>query len=98
MTPTLETGAALGAAAFVISAASLIAQHAPALTDIAEGDEDDRVAVQLHDAEIVGGTVLVAAGAAAAVLTRSWLPIVLAVGAIGVTAGIYELYLRHVHR
>lgn len=92
--PALNAGAALGAAALVVSGASLFATHAPALSKVRESHEGTQVADNLRVAELAAAAVVVLAGGVAAVTVREWWPMALAVATVGCAVGVYEVTLR----
>lgn len=90
----LDAGAALGAAALVISGASLLAQHAPELDDVHKGAPGQPVAGELRRAELAAGTLVILAGGVASVAMREAWPLLLSFAAIGSAVAVYEVTLR----
>jgi hypothetical protein len=94
----LDAGAALGAAALVVSVAGFMAQTAPGVADVAAAAPGTRTAEDLRLAELTTGSVVVGAGAVAGLLMRRWWPFLLTVAAVGGAMGLYECLLRYQHR
>lgn len=90
----LDAGAALGAAALVISGASLLAQHAPGLDDLHKGAPGQPVAHELRRAELAGGALVLLAGGVAAIAMREAWPLLLSLAAVGGAVAVYEVTLR----
>lgn len=97
-TPRLDAGAALGAAAFAVSAAALLAQHAPGVAQVAGARPGDSVADDLRVAELTAGLTVLGATGAASVLLRAWWPLLLGVTVVGSSIAIYEGVLRWENR
>lgn len=91
----LETGAALGAASIVLSGAALLASHAPALHKVRDASPDSDTASDLRLAELASGTLVVSAGAVAAVLMRQSWPILVALTTVGAAIAVYEVTLAY---
>ena len=89
----LDAGAALGAAAFVVSVGGLVAQHAPGVTKVADATPGDNTSAELRLAELTSGGVVIFAGGVAAAAMREWWPLLLAATAVGGAIGVYELLL-----
>jgi hypothetical protein len=93
MSRALDAGAALGVAALVVSGAGLLAQHAPALSDVAAARPGSGTADDLRTAELATGVLVVTAGGVAAVAARAWWPFLLAAATVGIAVGVYEFTL-----
>jgi hypothetical protein len=91
----LETGAALGAASIVLSGAALLASHAPAVSKVRDASPDSSTAADLRTAELTAGTLVVSAGAVAAVLMRQSWPILVALATVGAAIAVYEATLHY---
>lgn len=92
----LDAGAALGAAALVVSGYSLFAQHAPGLADVHESRPGTRTASDLRVAELAAAGIVVVAGGVAAVLMREKWPLLLSLTSVGAAIAVYEVTLRKV--
>jgi hypothetical protein len=81
--PTLETGAAVGIIGLaVVQSMSMYRDAAPSLEECRRSSPGDyRTRQHLMDADIYGGIAVAVIGGSAAVLTRSWVPLVL--GSLG---------------
>lgn len=90
----LDAGAALGAAALVVSGYSLFAQHAPDLADVHDSSPGSGVAGDLRRAELAAAAVVVVAGGVASVLMRERWPLLLSLTTVGAAIGVYEVSLR----
>jgi hypothetical protein len=86
----LEAGAALGAASIVLSGASLLASHAPAVGKVRDASPGGHTADELRVAELASGGMVLAAGATAAVLMRQAWPLLVATIAVGAALAVYE--------
>jgi len=93
MAKALDAGAALGVAALILSGVSMLSQHAPALTDVADASPNSTTATDLRTAELASAVFVVGAGAIAAVAARAWWPVLLAAAAVGTAVGVYEVTL-----
>lgn len=91
---SLNAGAALGAAALVVSGASLLATHAPSLESVHKSAPGGGVADQLRVAELASASVLVLAGGIASVAVREWWPLLLTLATVGGAVAVYEVTLR----
>jgi len=98
MSKALDAGAALGVAALVVSGASLLATHAPALSAVKDAQPGSETAGDLRTAELATGVIVVGAGGIAAVGARAWWPFLLAVATVGVAIGVYECSLYYDRR
>lgn len=90
----LDAGAALGAAAFVVSVGGLVAAHAPGVAKVADASPGDDTSSDLRVAELASGGVVILAGGLAAGVLRQWWPLALSLAAVGGAVGIYEVLLR----
>lgn len=98
MAKALDAGAAIGVAALVMSGASLLAAHAPALAAVKDATPGSDTAGDLRTAELATGVLVIGAGAIAAAGAKAWWPFLLAVATVGAAIGVYECALYYDRR